>query len=84
MNLLIANAFKVKLETPDSIDKLEEQCSQLDALYCQAEKSVQDGMDGDEDEQLRIQLIISKLEADDHVLKSEPLSEPIDFNAIGE
>ena len=41
-------------------------------------------MDPDEDENVRIQLIISKLEAEDHALQRPEQVQPIDFNAIGE
>lgn len=41
-------------------------------------------MDPDEDENVRIQLIISKLEAEDYVLQRPEQLQPIDFNVIGE
>lgn len=54
---------------PETIEQLEDQCAVLNKKYQEIEDSIKDEMDPDEDENVRIQLIISKLEAEDYVLQ---------------
>lgn len=84
MNHLIANALKLPLQMPETIEQLEDQCSVLNKKYQEIEDSIKDEMDENEDENVRIQLIISKLEAEDYVLQRPEQIQPIDFNSIGE